>query len=253
VSSAADAMRAFIKHAGQRSTWRKLGAVGLQIERSRLVPSRYVWEQYPSVKDLAVPMGEVRFHEWNMDPYELYFLSALALIRRPRLIFELGTFDGATTLALARLLPEVRILTLDLPDELSGAAARAQEEGRESSRSGSRFHGTPEQTRITQLYGDSRTFDFAPWLGAVDMVVVDAGHDYDCVHADTQTALRLVSDSGAVIWDDYCPRWGDVVRAVDEVAAEGTAFPVQIRGTEMAVWDRAAPHAVRSAAVDTDS
>ena len=120
----------------------------------------------------------------------------------------------------------------------------AEAEGRESSGSGQRFHGTKEQNRITQLYGDSRSFDFAPWSGKIDMVVIDAGHAYHCVPADTQAALRLISESGAVIWDDYCPLWTDVVKAVDEVSANGTAFPVHLRGTEMAVWDRALPGSV---------
>ena len=215
-----------------------MAGVGLQIERSRLVPSRYVWEQYPSIKDLTVPMGDVRFHSSNMDPYELYCLSALALLRRPRLIFEFGTFDGATTLALARLLPESTILTLDLPDELSESAILAQAEGRGSFASGERFHGTPEQDRITQLYGDSRSFDYTPWFGKIDMVVIDAGHDYECVRADTRAALRLMSETAAVIWDDYCPLWPGVVKAVDEASARGMAVPVHLQGTEMAVWDR---------------
>ena len=47
---------------------------------------------------MLVAMGDMTYRVSNMDPFELYCLAAIARIRRPRTIFEVGTYDGATTL-----------------------------------------------------------------------------------------------------------------------------------------------------------
>ena len=150
----------------------------------------------------------LQFRPSNMDPYEVYCLSALALMRMPQTVFEFGTFDGATTLRMAALLPDSQIVTIDLPDEQSEVTARSTGA---SPGSGYLFRDTPQAAQIKQLYGDSRVFDFSPWYGRAGMIIVDAGHAYDCVKADTASALRMVAPDGIVVWDDYCPLWPDVV------------------------------------------
>ena len=52
-------------------------------------------------------------------------------------------------------------------------------------------------------------------------MLVDAGHEYEFVKADTETALRLIRPGGTILWDDYDPGWPGVVRAVD-----GTGLPI---------------------------
>jgi predicted O-methyltransferase YrrM len=83
---------------------------------------------------------------------------------------------------------------------------------------GSRFQGLAEAERITQLLGDSRSFDFSPWAGTIDLVLVDAGHEWDAVAADTRTAQALLAPGGVIVWDDYMTTWPDVIRAVDACA-----------------------------------
>jgi hypothetical protein len=60
---------------------------------------------YPEAQRLSVPLGEVTYRTFNMDPMEQYCVAAVAAIRRPKRIFEFGTYDGATTLQLARAAP----------------------------------------------------------------------------------------------------------------------------------------------------
>lgn len=43
---------------------------------------------------------------------------------------------------------------------------------------GEEFRGCPEESKITKLVGDSRTFDYSPWNDTCDFVWVDACHDY---------------------------------------------------------------------------
>lgn len=167
-----------------------------------------------------------------MDPLEQYVLGALAQVRQPRRIFEIGTYDGATTLLLARNAPDAEVFTLDLPPEGAGAATVTEEVKNAGQGVGRRFRGTDESERITQLLGDSRTFDFGPWYGTVDFVVVDGGHELDCVRADTATAFRLLKPGGVIVWDDYERGWPGVVQAVDECGRPTT----HIAGTALAVY-----------------
>jgi predicted O-methyltransferase YrrM len=101
---------------------------------------------------------------------------------------------------------------------------------------GSRFAGAPQAARIHQLYGDSRAFDFSPWAGRVDLVLVDGGHEPDVVTADSRHAFELLRPGGLIIWDDYVAGWPGVMSAVD--ALDARVF--QIANTDLAVYDDAA-------------
>ena len=182
---------------------------------------------------MAINLGVVEYRRSNLDPMEQFALAAIARLRQPRTIFELGTYDGATTLLLARTAPHARILTLDLDPTLASAATVADEVENARTGVGSRYAGRPEADRIEQLFGDSRRFDFSPWLGTVDLVLVDAGHEYDSVAVDTATAFRLLRCNGVVVWDDYMVGWPGVVRAVDE--SQRNIF--HLAGTDFAVYD----------------
>jgi predicted O-methyltransferase YrrM len=201
---------------------------------------RNLLEQYPNAAGMVVEMGDLTYRVSNMDPFELYCLSAIARIRKPKTIFELGTYDGTTTLWLAKTVPDAEVFTLDLPPELRSEWERATLSGPEGGDGlGVRFNGTPYAAQITQLIGDSRSFDFSDYFGRMDLVLVDADHSYESARSDTENALRMVSPEGAVVWDDY-DGWPGVVQAVDEAAERYGFSPVRIIPTELAVYDRAA-------------
>jgi predicted O-methyltransferase YrrM len=88
---------------------------------------------------------------------------------------------------------ETEIFTLDLePSETVGSA----------------YRNTEYSSRIRQLYGDSKTLDYTPYVGKVDFVFIDADHTYDGVKSDTGKAFELLRPGGVIVWDDY--RWLDV-------------------------------------------
>ena len=169
-----------------------------------------------------------------MNPMETYCLSAICMLKRPRLIFEIGTFDGATTARLAASSPEVEVVTLDLPDLESEVQKQAAESGEPSLGVGFRYRDTLGAARIRQLFGDSRTFDFGPWYGKADLVLIDGGHDYDTVLSDSSNAVRMLAPAGTIVWDDYGPTWPDVGRAIDDAAAMFGLPVVRVAGTELA-------------------
>ena len=233
-SSAAQAFNATLAYGRQKGYWRRAAGLGLQMRRESLVPNAYFLNEYPEAEALRVDMGQFQFTQSNMDPMEVYILMALTMLLKPKRIFEFGTFDGATTLRLARAAPEAEIVTLDLHGETE-TAMRAAERG-EAVTVGQRFAGTSEAYRITQLRGDSLHLDISPYINAMDLVVIDGGHNYEVVKVDTTNALTMTRPGGIIVWDDFSPLWPDVVRVVEEVAAQGAVARVRhLSGTELAI------------------
>ncbi len=156
---------------------------------------------------------------------ELVTLAYLMQVLRPRRIFEIGTFAGRTTRLLAlNSPPDAQIFTLDLPRD------------RVTHDIGVDFRNTPEAAKITQLHGDTRTFDYSPWHGQCDFIWVDACHDYPFVVQDTNAALRLRTGGGWIAWHDYrhTAWWSGVTRPVRELAKTHPGIR-HIRGTTIAV------------------
>jgi predicted O-methyltransferase YrrM len=209
---------------------------GLATDARGQAQRAFIHSAYPQMKELEVDLGSIRYRPSDQDPLERFFLAALCQIKKPRTILEIGTFDGTTTRVLAQNAPNAAVLTLDLPPE-DASTATFEPETRQiiAGRVGSAFAGRPEAARIQQLLGDSRTFDFSPWARKIDLVVIDGGHEYDVVSADTRTAQVVLKPDGVIVWDDYDPWWPSVIRAVDE-----TELPVtHILNTGFAVYDPA--------------
>ncbi|MEO7366859.1 MAG: class I SAM-dependent methyltransferase [Gemmatimonadaceae bacterium] len=178
----------------------------------------------------------------NVTDRELIVLNNLVRGLHTRSIFELGTFDGRTTRNLAaNCAPGGRVWTLDLPrDAMQSLTARIQtheEKYVDKARSGVRYIGTPEESRIEQLYGDSGTYDFSRFKGVMDFVFVDASHAYRYVVNDSLVALNMLREEGGTIaWHDY-GRWDGVTRAVNDLQSRHPDFQdvVQVEGTTLAL------------------
>ena len=128
-------------------------------------------------------------------------------VKRPATIFEIGTYRGRTTRLLATASPKAIVHTLDLPPALMQAGGCFQRS--DSNLIGTSFQKDPAvRSRILQHFGDSRTFDFRPFHGQVDLVFVDASHAYEAVLNDSLRAFDMIRDSGTVLWDDYHPAHG---------------------------------------------
>jgi predicted O-methyltransferase YrrM len=226
----------------RRPEWRNF--LNITTEPRPKALGRNLLEVYPQAGGMVVSMGDVTYRVSNMDPFEQYCLAAIARIRQPRTIFEFGTYDGATTVWLAQNAPEAELFTIDLPWDQRGDWERQTLVGGQGDDGvGSRFKGTPYEARITQLLGDSRTFDFGKYFGLMDLVVVDADHSYESARSDTENALKMLSPNGVVLWDDYA--WPGVIRAVDEAAEHHGLTVVQLTPTELAVYDRASELSLR--------
>lgn len=181
------------------------------------------------------------------DDYEAWILAVLA--KRARRIFEFGTCTGKTAYLFARNAPDdAEVVTLTLgPDDVGSYVAGAEdapdaEQGalRQSVFTEFLYSGTPAEAKITQLFGDSKAFDEAPYAGACDLIFVDGAHAYSYVRNDSEKALRMLKPGGIVVWHDYRgPRAGrGVWRYLNELS--GRLPLVHIAGSSLVAY-RSAP------------
>ena len=199
-----------------------------------------------SQKDVVGDLEKITLHEpiavnGNVSTSELLIISSLVKKFQCKNIFEIGTFDGRTTLNMAANAPEdAQIFTLDLPQEEMSSAKLEITNGDQpyiqKAASGLRFSGTPYSKRIKQLYGDSATFDFTAHSGKVDCIFVDGSHSYSYVVSDTKNALKVCPD-GLIIWHDYNLSCKGVIQALNEFQASEPRFKdiVHIEGTSLVV------------------
>lgn len=188
-------------------------------------------------REAIVELRELVAVNGNVSLQELAVLASLVRLCGPRRIFEFGTFDGRSTVNMAvNARARAKVLTLDLPSDLASATALRLDaddlqyivkEG-----SGARYRDSDVSDRVVQLYGDSATFDFAPYRGTVDMVFIDGSHSYDYVLSDSRNALELLRDGrGLVVWHDY-GEWPGVTRALNDLRRNDPSFANLKRITE---------------------
>lgn len=188
-----------------------------------------------TIDDAGGLVGRLDRVRRNVRLDEQFALGVLIRRMRPRRLFEIGTFDGDTTRYLAQVAgSDAHIWTLDYsPDEFDRVNHFDGFSGRDIGRA---FRGMPEASRITQLSGDSGTFDFSPYAASMDIVFVDATHNYAMGLRDSATALKLARPGGWVIWHDYWTQWPGVVRAIREVAVERNGLALfRVAGMRLAL------------------
>jgi predicted O-methyltransferase YrrM len=165
----------------------------------------------------------------GVSDLETWVLGSLA--KDAGRIFEFGTATGKTTYLLARNAPAAaRVITLTLkPAQIgeyrgeAGDDPAAERDAAEESRFEAFYYsGTDVEPKITQLFGDSKAFDAAPYAGTCDLVFVDGSHAYSYVKSDSEKAIEMVRPGGLVLWHDYRgPRRTEgVYRALNELKDE---------------------------------
>lgn len=124
-------------------------------------------------------------------------LELLTQEYKPKTIYEVGTNRGHTTLWFARLLPDVKIWTIDV--------GRVYNILPDPTVIGIEFRDKPEASRIEQLRGDSQDADFVynhiPH-DSVDLCFIDGTHTNEAVFKDSVITYPLMSPIGVMVWHD---------------------------------------------------
>jgi predicted O-methyltransferase YrrM len=193
-----------------------------------------------AVRVLKADQGD----DGNVSLFELVTITTLIQTHAPQNLFEIGTFDGRTTLNMAANAPAgARVYTLDLPaaavDSTDLPIEAADRKYVSKLASGSKYVGTREADKIMQLFGDSATFDFAPYKNRMEFIFVDGAHSYEYVKKDSETALRLLDGrkNGLILWHDYNnSSWPGVTQALNELYRDHSEFKSlrRIAGTTLA-------------------
>jgi predicted O-methyltransferase YrrM len=163
----------------------------------------------------------------------LVFIAGLVRALEVTSAFEIGTFDGVTTWTLARNMSSGVVDTLDLPaGERTELALEDTDEEVRGLVSGHVYDELPHPATIQQHWGDSASFDFSEWNGACDLVYIDGAHSEPYVESDTRNAFEMLSERGAIVWDDYWRQVDGVPRVLHKLAAPR---PRRIPGTRLVV------------------
>lgn len=165
----------------------------------------------------------------NVSVTEIAFISLLVRAQNPRVLLEIGTFDGNTTLQLAaNSAPGAVIYTVDLPDSRSSQMHASGEKPR-------RFVPSQYAGKVLQKLADTMTADFAELCDGhrPDLVFIDAGHRYSNVKNDTEKTLAILAEGGLLIWHDYAYNCAGVFNYLNEFAATCPLY--QLRDSSLVV------------------
>lgn len=181
-----------------------------------------------------------KYRQGNVSLYELYCLSQLAKNLKPKTIFEIGTFDGRTTLHFAlNSADDTKIHTLDLPpSELENVklkldAGDPQLVDKKGFRIGECYLDRDETKKVTQHLSDSAKFNYLPFNKSIDLFFVDGAHSYEYVKSDTENALKSISPNGIILWHDYT-NVIDVTEYLNELSGKMPVF--RINHTSLAIY-----------------
>jgi predicted O-methyltransferase YrrM len=142
-------------------------------------------------------------------------------------VAELGTFQGRSAVAIACALPPGGVLfCVDHFLSTVLAPGQARPPDAEVVRANldalaANLHAFGVQDRVTVLQATTREAArrFPP--ESLDMVFVDAGHEYPKVRADLADWYPKVRPGGWLVCDDYTAEWPGVKQAVDESGLPG--------------------------------
>jgi predicted O-methyltransferase YrrM len=175
---------------------------------------------------------------------EAWILAVCA--KRAVRMFEFGTATGRTAYLWARnSSPEATVTTLTLaPDQVDLYRTGGNDDDRatdtarrESSFTRFLYSGTPVESKIEQLFLDSKTLDVGPYAGRCDLIFVDGSHAYSYVRSDTEKALAMLEEGGLILWHDYRGPHGETRGVYDYLNELSRRLPlVRLANTSLVAY-----------------
>jgi hypothetical protein len=215
------------------------------LEQARtLIPTVNLNKVFPE----ELERGSIRLenflgHWGNVLIEELCKICLIVKWLQPKRILEIGTYNGMTTLQMALNAPaDCTTYTLDLSSEQASKLELSRMDELIATQFKKRFQTTTgsyfanrNALNIVQLWGDSGTFDYSSIETPIDLIFIDAAHDYENKRKDSDTAFRILSPRGVILWHNYsdvlCP---DVTKCLGELAQQKKLW--HLRNTSLAVY-----------------
>lgn len=148
---------------------------------------------FPDFEETVVPFS---FAEGGSTPLDLALLRKLCKRNVDTTYFEIGTWRGESVANVSPLV--AKAFTLNLADE-DLLKLNLPKEYVAQHRLFSK-----DLKNATHLFGNSSSFDFAPYYKSFDVVFVDGDHHYEAVKKDTENAFKLLrNEKSVIVWHDY--------------------------------------------------
>ena len=136
-------------------------------------------------------------------------LAAVILHKRPKLVFEIGTYLGVTSDFFLEMLPESRVVSIAYPHSPWNIFKRHFNNTELTRMEIGSLVAPARRSRFCQLYGNSHKLEpktLTEKYGLFDLVFIDGDHSRDGVFQDTQLAKRIIGDAGVICWHDANPK-----------------------------------------------
>lgn len=150
-------------------------------------------------------------HWGNISVEEVCKIALITKFLQPKKIFEFGTYNGMTTLQLVLNAPKsCKVYTLDLPEDtipqihlgkIDTLVAKYFKD-KFGTKTGCYF-ANRKDVKVVQILQDSATFDPTPFKNSMDLIFIDAAHDYENKKKDSENAFLMLKKDGVVIWHNY--------------------------------------------------
>ena len=216
------------------------------IERARkTIPSGNLNKIFPpELEKQSIKLENFLGHWGNVSIEELCKICLIVKFVQPKKMLEIGTYNGMTTLQMALNSPSDCVTyTLDLPQEISSSLELSQLDTLVSKHFKDKF-GTStgsyfknrNDIKIIQKLGDSATFDYSE-IGneLIDIIFIDAAHDYKNKEIDSEQAFKLLSKKGVIIWHNYNDVTNpDVTKYLADISKRRKLF--HLRNTMLAIY-----------------
>lgn len=154
----------------------------------------------------AVMAETLALSQGMMHLRDIEALTALLLALKPKRIFEIGTYRGASSEMMLRLLPKSQVISIAF---VSDAEKRQFNNDDLSVAEVGALVSPVNRDRYTQLIGDSHQIDpeaFVRNHGRMDLVFIDGDHSREGVGQDTALAKTILAEGGAIAWHDANPK-----------------------------------------------
>lgn len=218
---------------------------GYLAEAKTRIPTVNLNKVFPAELEAGKVQLENFLGHWgNVSIEELCKICLIVRWLKPRRILELGTYNGLTTLQMALNAPAgAAVYTVDLPPEHQASSETGTIDALLATSFRTKFNTTlgsyfkhRTDVSIKQIIGNSTAIDYSAEIGHdVDLIFVDAAHDYTSKRKDTDTAFSLLSSNGVILWHNYADVCNpDVTRCLSEYAAGRSIF--HLRNTTLAVY-----------------
>jgi len=186
-------------------------------------------------------------HWGNVSIEELCKISLIVKFISPKKILEIGTYNGMTTLQMALNAPaNCTTYTLDLPEDAMASIELSKLDylvskifkDKFGTKTGMYFQNR-EDVNIVQILNDSSSFEYSE-MGddKIDIIFIDAAHDYENKKIDSENAFNWIAKNGVIIWHNYnevtCP---DVTKYLADISGKYEIF--HLRNTSLALfWNK---------------